>query len=1018
MPLGTLRCMMQRLPRLFLLLALLVPAFCGLLRAQLPTHGQMVGEVTATGAVYWTRASIPALVSVQYSTDPTLANFAETPQQAALVSRDLTVRIELSGLQPATRYYYRARLTNQPGPLGNFGVVGTFRTAPQSGQDLPVSIAFSGDANDLGQFGVFPTILADAPDLFLNLGDFPYCDGATTLADYWAEHRAIRDSAALHMLCDQVPWVAIWDDHEVVNNWDAQTSTTLVGNGTQAFRDWFPLPDGPLEAYRRLRHGAGVELFVLDTRRYRDLNNALPAPQKTLLGATQRAWLEQALLQSTAKWKVVATSVPTFYGGTDSWDGYVHERESLLQFLVDHDLHNVVFVAADQHIAAIRELRSGLLEVQAGPLAQFVGSNTHRREPEQRWHGTVRNFGVIDYDPSTTPSTLRIRFHDASGAILREHVATEIVAPARLAVHSDVPEAGFVLADGPHLVRDDGTRATRERLHPGSYHLHARDLAHGDTPASFEIDVPQGADVRIATSYEDLPGPHPVLFEEHFDQPFGAPWGWTLVDLGTSGPSAWLVVDRQLSQRSNIGGSAPAYAGSLAIAGQATWTDVTLQARFYSRDNDSCGVVFRYRGPGDYYRARFDAERQVTQLTRFVSGQPTVLAERSNEPGYAQTFWHDVTVTAIADRLRVWRNGELLFDVVDATHPDGRIGLYTWADQLVSFDDVVVRAGDATTRSRQQLFEHDFASGSLAPMTVVDVGTVSGPSQWSVQNGEAVQTSNIEDGDGSRAGLPKAGTLLLAPTFAIDQEVRVRLRNDDNDAIGVVFRYQDVDNHYRFSLDAQRHYRRLVKVAQGQWTTLWESDDDYPPSVWHQVSVAARGDTLRVGFDGLTLCEVEDGSLSIGRAGVYCWASTGARFDDFLMQVPPAPRAVTAAVATPGQERIELCAPASAGRLYLLALSAATTPGIPLATLQPGDLRTWRLNDDPFFQFSLQPSSILAGFQGTLGADGRATAVLTWPPVASQLLGGGTLFCGGITYDPNQGTWGELFPTLPLTIPR
>ncbi|MEZ6038129.1 MAG: alkaline phosphatase D family protein [Planctomycetota bacterium] len=987
--------------------------------AQTQTHGQIVGEVTDSSVIVWTRASQPCLVSVLHATTPTMAGAVETAQLPALASRDTTVRVPVSGLLPATQYYFRMRLSTTVGSGGTLGPIGSFRTAPAPQQLAPVRFAFSGDTNDKSQFGIFSAIAGEQPDFFLNLGDFPYCDGSVSLLDYWNEHRAIRDEPQLQLLTNDVPWIFTWDDHEVSNNWDAAMSPTLVQNGAQGFRDWTPLPDGPQDIWRRLRFGKGMELFVLDTRRYRDLNAALPSPQKTLLGQAQLQWLQQALLDSDAIWKVIATSVPTFYGGIDSWDGFVHERQQLLDFLLASDLHNVVFLAADQHIAAIRELRCGLLELQTGPLAQFVGGNTWRREPEQRWHGTVRNFAVVTVDPTVTPCTLHTSFRDQNGAVLREHVATAIDAPAKLTVRSDVPEGGFVLAEGPHLVRDEGSLATRERLRPGSYRLLGRDLAHGSGgPATLDLDVPSGADVRIATSYEDVPGANAVLFADHFDAPFGASTGWSVVDLGTDGPSSWLVCDRTLTQRSNIGGGGPVYGGTLALAGDPAWTDVTLRARCYEQDNDSCGVVFRFVNALNYYRVRFDNERQLVQLTRVANGVATMLAERTAQPGFVPMWWFEVTVAAIGDHLRVWQDGELLFDVHDAAHTHGRIGLYSWASQWVAFDDVVVRQGDATGLGRAPIFAADFANGSLSGFQIVDQGTTSGPSQWSVQNGELRQDANIEDGDGSRTGLPKLGTLLLAPGLQGDQELRVRLRNDDDDAIGVVLRYQSPSNHYRFSMDAQRHYRRLVKVVGGQWTTLWESDDDYPPGVWQQLSFSAQGDRLRVGLNGMTLCDVRDASLTLGRAGLYCWASQGARFDDLRVQAPPRPRAVTAAIATAGQTRLELCGPESAGSLYLLALSSATAPGIPLASLQPGDPRVWALNWDVFFQLCLTPNPLLLDFGGTLDADGRATATVLWPPVVSQLLGGATLYAGGITFDTQSSTWGELFPTVPLTIPR
>ena len=986
--------------------------------AQTQTHGQMVGDVTATSAIVWTRASAPCLTSVLYAPNPTLSAPLETATTTALGARDNTARIPVTGLTPTTTYWYRLRLTTVPGTPGTLGPIGSFTTAPANGQQAPLSFAFSGDLQTLAEFDIFTAVQAQQPAFYVNLGDFPYCDGATTLADYWLMHQTRRASAPLQAMSLSVPWFATWDDHEVVNNWDAATDPLLVANGMRAFRDWFPIADGPTDIWRRFRWGSEVELLVLDTRRYRGRNDDLPAPGKPLLGATQLFWLQQALRQSTATWKFVATSVPTFYGGTDSWDGYVHEREALLQFLRAEQVHNVVFLTADQHLAAIRELREGLLEVQAGPMAQFLGSGLRQREPEQRWHATVRNFGMVHVDPSTSPSTLRVVFHDATGAVLREHTTRAITQAATLQWTSDVPEGGFRLVDGAHRTRDEGSTAARTRLHPGNHRLLCRDLPWSDGgPASLDLSIPPGAAVRIAADYEDVPGSNALLFADNFHAPFGAAAGWQVVDLGTPTPSSWLVTDGALTQRSNLGGTgSPTWAGTLAVAGDAAWTDITCTLRFRSTDNDSCGAVFRYRDAGNYYRVRLDNERTTTQLTRFQNGTPTLLAEIAGVAGYTTNHWHRLTIAAVGSNLRVWRDGELLFDVQDAAHSQGKVGVYAWADQLVAFDDIIVRSGDATARSRPQTFATDFSSG-LGGITVVDQGTTSAPSAWSVTNGVLQQTSNIGDGDGSRAGLPKLGTVALLPPIASDQELRVRLRSSDDDAIGAVLRWQNGQNHYRFSLDAERHYLRLVKVVQGQWTTLWEDDDDYLPGVWHDLQFSARGDRLRVVWNGRTLCDVRDGSLATGRSGLYCWASTGAWFDDVVVQTPPLPRALTVGIATGNQDVLAVCAPASAGRTYLLALSLSRVPGIALSALQPNDPRTWELSDDPFFQLSLLPSPFLQQFLGVLDSEGRATGTIVFPPIVSQLLGGLPLFAGGITYDAATARFGELLPTVTVTVP-
>jgi hypothetical protein len=60
--------------------------------------------------------------------------------------------------------------------------------------------------------------------------------------------------------------------------------------------------------------------------------------------------------------------------------------------------------------------------------------------------------------------------------------------------------------------------------------------------------------------------------------------------------------------------------------------------------------------------------------------------------------------------------------------------------------------------------------------------------------------------------------------------ISARLQSFDDDAIGILFRYADDANFYRFSMDSKRGYRRLVKAVAGVFTLLWEDDVGYEQS--------------------------------------------------------------------------------------------------------------------------------------------------------------------------------------------
>ena len=171
--------------------------------------------------------------------------------------------------------------------------------------------------------------------------------------------------------------------------------------------------------------------------------------------------------------------------------------------------------------------------------------------------------------------------------------------------------------------------------------------------------------------------------------------------------------------------------------------------------------------------------------------------------------------------------------------------------------------------------------------TFVDEGEQEGPSQWDVIEGELRQTGNIfgESADGS---VPEnSGTYALAgdPHWT-DYRVSARLRSDDDDAIGVMFRHADAQNYYRFSMDHQRSYRRLIKKVAGVLTVLWDDTVQYTPGREYVLTVDCVGERITAYLDGVPLFTVEDSDLTAGRIGFYCWENPGARFAEVRVAAP------------------------------------------------------------------------------------------------------------------------------------
>jgi alkaline phosphatase D len=409
-----------------------------------------VAEVDDARATVWLGTDDGEPVRLVYGPAERAAAEREAPVEPG---PDRTARARLRGLEPGTRYRYVAG-------QGAVRVAGEFATAPAPDADAPVRMLWSGDLGGAGHcrdvedgYRIFRAMAARRADFFVFNGDTIYADQAcgkaphaaggqfvaAALADFHRKHRYNRADHAVQAFLRRTPVYAIWDDHEVRNNF-AGAADPLMPVGRRAFQDYWAVEGPPAEPgrlYRSVRWGRHVEVFILDTRQYRTPNAEADGPAKTMLGAEQRAWLLDGLAGSTATWKLVVSSVPLgmFTGGahSDSWSsanvlgfsrgprtGFVHERGVLLAALRERQVANVAFLTGDVHRAELirHEPAPGqhLHEFVAGPLsarqgfARFLDRSLHSRSLASL--GWTENFGEVAADGRR----LTVRIVDASGS--------------------------------------------------------------------------------------------------------------------------------------------------------------------------------------------------------------------------------------------------------------------------------------------------------------------------------------------------------------------------------------------------------------------------------------------------------------------------------------------------------------------------------------------------------------------------------------------------------------------------
>jgi alkaline phosphatase D len=350
---------------------------------------------------------------------------------------DYTAALPLEGLAPGAEYVYRAVIEGAAGR----GPVGRFRTPPAAAREF--SFGFSADLEAGHQpFTLLDSVTRRALDFFVLLGDTVYADVprarfVPTVAHYRDKHRENRQDAHLAGLLATTPVYAVWDDHEVHNDFDG--TSPYVAAGRQAFREYWPVRGEGGDAtvlYRRFAWGPGADFFVLDCRQYRHPKDAADGPAKTMLGARQKAWLKDGLRASRAPFKFVLSSVP-LHGpwGPDRWAGYATERDELLAFVRRERIAGVVVLSADVHAAVDVDVGTGVREFIAGPigawpLCRLVPQARAALQASGRFFiCDGSNWALITVRPEASPPAVSVRFVDATDTV-RHHARVSATRPA------------------------------------------------------------------------------------------------------------------------------------------------------------------------------------------------------------------------------------------------------------------------------------------------------------------------------------------------------------------------------------------------------------------------------------------------------------------------------------------------------------------------------------------------------------------------------------------------------------
>lgn len=454
------------------------------------------GDPTADAVILWTRLARaiddPAPVSggpveVEWlvASDERLVKVVRRGTAIARPALGHSVHVDVRGLEPDRLYWYAFRLGGLMSPVGRTRTLPT----PQAQLSRFRFNMVCCQNWEAGYFDAYDGMADDDASFVLHLGDYIYDTSwggvrahdtkalPRTLEDYRRRHALYRQDAALRRAHARMPFLLVPDNHDAVDDGSGDPAT--LARRAAAYQAWYeflpvrypPRPPGsPFMAVRRGHDIGGLlRLTIPDTRQHRDKTwicaeesdkdfalgvfrracAASEAPNRTMLGAAQEAWLTQRLARSPARWNVLASTVMMtpldmrhdgeIYRYLPSWDGYPAERTRILDAIAAAKVANPVILGGDIHATVISDVvrRAGEPPAKAvtsefvttslsslcppemaGPMKAALPANPHIRycEPDRRgymrftvtdrlWTGDVRVIGFTDRPCGTVTIT-------------------------------------------------------------------------------------------------------------------------------------------------------------------------------------------------------------------------------------------------------------------------------------------------------------------------------------------------------------------------------------------------------------------------------------------------------------------------------------------------------------------------------------------------------------------------------------------------------------------------------------
>lgn len=353
---------------------------------------------------------------------------------------DFIHQFSLTGLQPNTIYEVVVEARDVGAMERSASVSGSFGTPADADtwQDVSFGVVTGQsywDLDDRQGYNIYPAMQAFDLDFLVPTGDTVYLDSenprarTVELARYhWHRMYSLPRHIEFHR---NVPGYWEVDDHDswVNDCWPTMTARWMnpltFEQGYAVYREQVPLGE---DLYRTFCWGKGLQVWVVEGRKYRSPNNMPDGPGKSIWGEEQREWLMRTIQESDADFKVLVSPTPIIGPDRENKNdnhanaGFTWEGDLFRNWTAETDIGNFYVCCGDRHWQYMSiHPETKLREFSCGPASDVHAGGSPGEDPTiQPFHRVKGGFLTVSVYQRDGVPEIAFRHHDVHGEVVHE----------------------------------------------------------------------------------------------------------------------------------------------------------------------------------------------------------------------------------------------------------------------------------------------------------------------------------------------------------------------------------------------------------------------------------------------------------------------------------------------------------------------------------------------------------------------------------------------------------------------